>query len=105
MNRELIRRIVRSGLKADRQALASAVKQLASSESKQGHKAFAEELRSMVQQSPLDPEVQPYPTAVNGTELERSITVSPPRSKGEARANSGVGPRAGSHRDLSQCRI
>jgi len=84
MNRELIRRIVRSGLKADRLALASAVKQLASSESKQGHQAFAEELRAMVQQTPLDAEAQPYPTAVKGTEVDRSITVAPPRSKGEA---------------------
>lgn len=83
MNRELIKRIVRSGMKADRRALATAVKQLASSESKQGHKAFAEELRAMVQQVPAE-EVQSYTPPVNGTELEGSVSVAPPRSKGEA---------------------
>jgi len=85
MNRELIRRIVRSGFKADRQALASAVKQLAGSESKQGHKAFAEELRAMVERAQLEAESQPstaVPVTPNG--LERSVAVAPPRSKSES---------------------
>jgi len=85
MNRELIKRIVRSGLKSDRQALASSVKQLASSESKQGHKAFADELRAMIQQSPVVGPPQPYlAPAVSRSELENTIASAPPRSKGEA---------------------
>jgi SpoVK/Ycf46/Vps4 family AAA+-type ATPase len=85
MNRELIRRIVRSGFQADRLALASAVKQLASSESKQGHRAFAEELRAMAQRAQSDGEVQKDQTPpVGPNEPEKTIAVAPPRSKGEA---------------------
>lgn len=84
-NRELIKRIVRSGLKSDRPAFTAAVKQLASSESKQGHKAFAGELRTMVQQAPPEAEVQPFPpVSVHRNEVEKSPTAAPPRNRSEA---------------------
>jgi AAA+ superfamily predicted ATPase len=85
MNRELIKRIVRAGVKSDTQALTAAVKQLASSESKQGHKNFAEELRAMVREPHLDVEVRRYATPpVTPKDLEGGIVGAPPRSKGEA---------------------
>jgi len=87
MNQQLIKRIVRSGLKADLPALAAAVKQLASSESKQGHKIFADELRSMVT-NPVAGQTEIHQPLLppNGISVERGLTVIPPRSKGDAAA-------------------
>lgn len=49
MNRELIKRIIQYGWEGDARALTAAVRQLAESEARQGHKPFAAELRAIVE--------------------------------------------------------
>lgn len=49
MNRELVKRIIRYGWEDDPNALAAAVRQLAESEVRQGHKTFAAELRAIIE--------------------------------------------------------
>lgn len=79
MNRELIRRIVKHGWLGESTALANAVRQLAESEDRQGHKKFAAELHSLLE--------VPAPARQSLARLEsNAAAANVPRSKTEAAA-------------------